>query len=159
MAPAFEVRINSRRIQLRLEEMPDNLRAALISVEEALVSVMVSRAEALAPKKSGYLASHIKGNVRSSKRRVTARVRAHAPYAAVQEFGGLLPAREILPSTAGALAFMMGVEKVFAKSVHHPAYHVPKHPYLYEVKNEMTPEITKELTDTVIHTAQSGNRN
>ena len=159
MSSAFEVRINSRRIQLRLEEMPDNLRAALISVEEALVSVMVSRAEILAPKKSGYLSSHIKGNVRSSKRRVTARVRAHASYAAVQEFGGLLQARDIMPDTRSALAFMMGVEKVFAKTVHHPAYRVPKHPYLYEVKNEMTPEITQALTDTVIHTAQSGNSN
>ena len=149
MAEAFEVRINTRRIQVRLEAMPDDLRAELISVEEALVDVMVGRAKALAPVKSGYLAAHIKGNVRSSKRRITARVRAHAPYAAVQEFGGLLEGRVIMPDTRQALSFMEGSEQIFAKSVWHPAYRVPKHPYLYEVKQEMTPEITEKMTGAV----------
>ena len=156
MAQAFEVRINSRKIQLRLEAMPDDLRAELISVEEALVDIIVGRAKALAPYKSGNLASHIKGNVRSSKRRVTARVRAHAPYAAVQEFGGLLEGRVIMPDTRQALKFLEGTEVIFAKSVWHPAYQVPKHPYLYEVKNEMTPEITDKLTGAVKHAAKKG---
>lgn len=156
MAQAFEVRINSRKIQFRLEAMPDDLRAELISVEEALVDIMVGRAQALAPKKSGRLASHIKGNVRSSKRRVTARVRAHAPYAAVQEFGGLLEGRVIMPDTMQALKFIDGTETIFAKSVWHPAYTVPKHPYLYEVKNEMTSEITEKLKGAVIHAAKTG---
>ena len=154
MTGAFEVRINSRKIQLRLEAMPDDIRAELISVEEALVGIMVSRAQALAPKKSGFLAAHIKGNVRSSKRRVTARVRAHAPYAAVQEFGGLLEGRVIIPDTRSALKFIEGTNEIFAKSVWHPAYQVPKHPYLYEVKTEMTPEITERLKGAVTHAAR-----
>ena len=61
-----------------------------------------------------------------------------------------------MPDIRQALAFMEGSEQVFAKSVWHPAYQVPKHPYLHEVKQEMTAEITEKMTGDVKNALHRG---
>ena len=58
------------------------------------------------------------------------RVEARAPYAAIQEFGGTTPAREILPRRASVLAFQKGGKIIFARRVNHPGARIPARPFM-----------------------------
>ena len=52
------------------------------------------------------------------------------PYAAIQEYGGVTSAHDILPVKARALAFAGAGGTVFARRVHHPGSVIPaRHPF------------------------------
>jgi len=154
MVQAFDVQIKSDRIKVKLDELPDEIRTDLKATTRTLAEELKSVAQALA---SGPLVKTITGKyaasfrvgVRSSKSSVTGRVHSKAPQAAILEFGGTIPAHDILPKTAQALAFMGSAGQVFAARVHHPASHIDKRGVLHQALSDMEGAIVAELKGAV----------
>jgi len=76
-------------------------------------------------------------------------------YAAIQEYGGVTAAHDILPSRAKALAFMVGGEEVFARIVHHPGSHIPERSYLRSSLAEMAGQIETEMKAAALEAVQA----
>ena len=70
-------------------------------------------------------------------------------YAAIHEFGGMIPPHQIVPDKAKALAFLVGGKQVFAARVNLPAVTMPERSYLRASLAEMAGQIAEELTATV----------
>jgi phage gpG-like protein len=100
---------------------------------------------------SGDLAASIAATVEIGDGVVTANVFCvdPPPYAAILEFGGVIPAHEVRPVSAEALSFMLDGRRVFAKVAHIPDVTVPAHPYLRASLQDMAAEITTELQQAV----------
>ena len=75
-------------------------------------------------------------------------------YAAIHEFGGTTPPHDIIPSKAGALAFMMGGKMTFARIVHHPGSKMPERSFLRSSLTDQAAEITAGLKEAALRGAQ-----
>lgn len=154
MAPKFEVKVKSDRIMLRLETLPNNVRNRLKTVAKDLELELLGRAKSRASGealqvKSGKFVKSIKGSVRSSTRRVSGKVYSKDPRAALFEYGGSTPARDILPSATKAMAFMMTSGQVFAAIVHRPVVHYDARRIIGGAFDEMKGDIQAELAGAV----------
>ena len=78
------------------------------------------------------------------------------PYAAIQEFGGKTAAHDIVAVKAKALAFSMGGEQIFAKSVHHPGSTIPARSYLGSSLSEMSDEIKSGFKQAILEALDQG---
>ena len=76
-------------------------------------------------------------------------------YAAIHEYGGVIPAHDIYPTKAQALAFAMGGDTIFAKHVHIPEVHMPERSYLRSSLQEWAQRIETGLKQTAIDTLQN----
>jgi hypothetical protein len=74
-------------------------------------------------------------------------------HAAIHEFGGVIPAHEILPDKAKALAFAAGGKQAFAARVNLPAITMPERSYMRSSLAEMADAIKDELTQSVAEIA------
>ena len=70
-------------------------------------------------------------------------------YAAIHEFGGIIPPHEIVPDKAKALAFILGGKQAFAARVNLPAIAMPERSYMRSSLAEMADEIGEELGEVV----------
>lgn len=69
-----------------------------------------------------------------------ARAGANIPYAAIHEFGGTIPAHQVVATRARALCFTVDGVRRFAKSVQIPAVHMPERSYMRSSFDEKAPQ-------------------
>ncbi|HEY1794915.1 MAG TPA: HK97-gp10 family putative phage morphogenesis protein [Stellaceae bacterium] len=130
----------------RLEAMPGKLTAALgdeaARLGEALrAAVERNLSGAVLQQRSGRLASSIDVSIERTGSAVSATVGSDVPYAAIHEYGGVIPAHEILPKSARALAFPWQGRERFFKRVELPAVQMPERSFMRSALAEMAPEI------------------
>ncbi|MFZ3310179.1 MAG: hypothetical protein WA280_12510, partial [Xanthobacteraceae bacterium] len=70
-------------------------------------------------------------------------------YAAIHEYGGMIPPHQIMPDKADALAFLVGGKLAFAARVNLPAIAMPERSYMRSSLAEMADEIEENLSDAV----------
>ena len=100
--------------------------------------------------KSGALAGSIAATVDDSSADVSVTVATgDIQYAAIHEFGGIIPPHEIVPDKAKALAFILGGKQAFAARVNLPAIAMPERSYMRSSLAEMADEIGEELGEVV----------
>lgn len=124
MPGALDVRVNASRINLKLDEMPEAVRAELLDVivteGGALADLARSRAQELLQVRTGKFVRRIRFGVRQRKNRITGRVYSSDPRAHLFEWGGHTKPHEIAPDGARALLLQVRGGSKFAARVHHP---------------------------------------
>jgi hypothetical protein len=118
------VKIDASRVNLKLEELPQELReailSAVVSYGGSLVDEARSRAETLLQVKTGKFVSRIRFALSQRKNSIVGRVYSTDPRANLFEWGGRTGPHEILPDKAQALKVMLGGKNFFFAGVHHP---------------------------------------
>lgn len=134
--------------------MPSAVRARLRTTAEILDQELLAAARARAAggvlrERSGSFVASIKGSVRSSDRSVSGRVYTRDERAKLFEYGGTTPGHDILPTSAMALAFVMGSAQVFAAHVHRPEAHYDARHVIGGAFSDMKGDIEAELRGAV----------
>jgi phage gpG-like protein len=130
----------------RFEALPGKLTVALGAEAARLGDALRAAVErnlsgGVLEQRTGRLAGSIDVSVEQSGAAVSATVGTHVPYAAIHEYGGVIPAHEILPRSARALAFPWQGRERFFKRVEVPAVQMPERSFLRAALAEMAPEI------------------
>lgn len=130
----------------RLDALPETLAASLAAEVERLAGVLRDRVERklsgeVLQQRSGRLAGSIAVAIERSGLAVSARVSSDAPYAAIHEYGGSLPAREILPKSARALAFPWRGQQRLFRRVSLPSVVMPERSFMRSALAEIEPEL------------------
>jgi phage gpG-like protein len=130
----------------RLDALPQTLAARLAEEVARLGDVLRDRVDRnlsgdVLQRKSGRLAGSIAVDVERTGLSAIATVSSDAPYAAIHEYGGTIPARSILPRTARALAFPWRGQQRFFKRVQVPAVTMPERSFLRSALDETAPEL------------------
>lgn len=146
----FTIKVTSDTITAKLDALLPNVRAAIGAAVKVDASEVLSRAQSLAAGDvlkvlSGKYLKSLKSQVRSTKTSVYGKVFSRDPRAALFEFGGSTPARDILPDAAKALAFMGSAGKVFAAIVHRPVVQYRPHTVIHEAMNELKDQVTADI--------------
>jgi hypothetical protein len=151
----FSVKLEGdRELIERLRSMPDRVRAALLKRVSALA---VQLADRVRRKLSGEVLNVRTGNLRASifedveqtATSVVGRVGSSGDvkYSRIHEYGGTIPAHEVVPVKAQALSFIMGGKRVFFRRVQIPAIQMPERSYLRSSLEEMRPAIVAGLQE------------
>jgi phage gpG-like protein len=107
--------------------------------------------------RSGALAASIVSSIENDGSDTSVSISSTGvPYAAIQEFGGKTAAHDIAAVKAKALAFSMGGEQTFAKSVHHPGSTIPARSYLGSSLVEMSDEIESGFKQAILEALAPG---
>lgn len=136
----------------RLGAMPARLGAELAREasrlgDELRTAVERNLSGGVLQQRSGRLAASIDLSVEQSGGAVSATLGSDVPYAAIHEYGGVIPAHQILPKSARVLAFpWQGREGVFRR-VEMPAVQMPERSFLRSAFAEMEPEIRAAMAD------------
>ena len=133
-------------LSARFAALPQTLAARLADEVERLGGVLRDRVERnlsgqVLRQKSGRLAASIAVSVEQTGAGASATVSSDAPYAAIHEYGGTIPARTILPQNARALAFPWRGRQRFFKRVSVPAATLPARSFMRSALAETAPEI------------------
>jgi phage gpG-like protein len=109
-----------------LAGMPERVRDALSARANILAAALQAKIQqklsgTVLNQKSGALARSIVATVDESSANVAVTIATSADikYAAIHEYGGMVPPHEIVPDKAKALAFVVGGKQVFAARVWH----------------------------------------
>lgn len=153
-SPSFQVSTKFNKIQIRLDELPNNMRTRLRSVAKTLELELLSLARARASgevlqEDSGKFVASIRGSVRSTKKKVSGRVFSKDPRAMLFEWGGSTPARDILPNAMQVMAFMGSAGQVFASIVHRPVVQYDARHIIGGAFAQMKGDIEAEMTGAV----------
>jgi phage gpG-like protein len=140
-----------------LAAMPERLRDALSAKANALAAQLQAKIQqklsgGVLNQKSGALARSIVATVEESSADIAVTL-ASSPdikYAAIHEYGGIIPPHEIVPDKARALAFLVGGKEVFAARVNLPAIAMPERSYMRSALAEMADEITEGLSEAAV---------
>jgi phage gpG-like protein len=145
----------------------DDASAALANLPERLREALSAKATLLAAELEAKVRQKLSGEVLQARSGVLARSivtsieQAHVgvsvsiasngdvKYAAIHEFGGVIPAHEIVPDKAKALAFVLGGKQIFATRVNLPAVTMPERSYLRASLSEMADQIRERLSAAV----------
>jgi hypothetical protein len=153
MDAPFQVSVKSSKVTVKFEQLPDEIRGELRTTVDALdaelLSLTRSRAASLFKVRSGAYVASFRGSVRQSASRISGSVHSHARQAQIFEWGGTVPAHDILPDRAQALAFMMSAGQVFAAIVHHPAFSIAGEQVAHGALEDMQATIVSEISGTV----------
>jgi HK97 gp10 family phage protein len=138
----------------RLEAMPEKLTAALGEEaarlgDELRAAVARNLTGGVLQQRSGRLAGSLDVSVEQNGAAVSATVGTDMPYAAIHEYGGVIPAHEILPKSARALAFPWQGRERFFKRVELPPVQMPERSFLRSALAEMEPEIRAAMAAAV----------
>jgi phage gpG-like protein len=132
--------------------LPERLREALAAKATLLAAELEAKVQQklsgeVLQARSGALARSIVTSIEQEDAEVSVSIASNGDvkYAAIHEFGGTIPAHEILPDKARALAFVLGGKNVFAARVNLPAVTMPERSYLRASLGEMTDQIREEL--------------
>lgn len=139
-----------------LETMPERIRDALSEKAGALAAELQAKIQqklsgGVLNQKSGALARSIVATIDdvSSDISVALAISADINYAAIHEYGGVIPPHEILPDKARALAFVVGGKQAFAARVNLPAIAMPERSYMRSSLAEMADEIAEGFSAAV----------
>jgi phage gpG-like protein len=143
----------------RFAALPQALGARLAQEVERLGGVLRDRVERklsgeVLRQKSGRLAASIAVTVEPTAGGASATVSSDSPYAAIQEYGGAIPARTILPQSARALAFPWRGQQRFFKRVTVPAVTLPERSFMRSALAETAPEIRAAIEAAANEVAQ-----
>ena len=137
-------------------DLPARLRAALLEKATVLAAELEAKVQQklageVLQSRSGALARSIVTSIEEEAAGVSVAIATNGDvkYAAIHEFGGMIPPHEIVPDKAKALAFVLGGKRVFAARVNIPAVTMPERSYLRSSLNEMTEQIRQELSAAV----------
>jgi phage gpG-like protein len=119
------------------------LSAELRDVVERKLSGEVLR------QRTGRLAASVAVDLHQDGNAVAATLSSDVEYAAIHEYGGAIPAHEVLPRSARALAFPWKGRQRFFKRVEIPTVTMPQRSFLQSALAEMTPTIRAALADAV----------
>lgn len=140
-----------------LANLPARLRAALVAKSTQLAAELEAKiqrklAGEVLNVRSGALAGSIVGSIEEEAAGVSVAIASNrdVKYAAIHEFGGVIPPHEIVPDKAKALAFIVGGKQVFATRVNLPAVTMPERSYLRASLGEMADQIREELSAAVV---------
>jgi phage gpG-like protein len=144
----------------RLGALPQSLAARLAQEVERLGDVLRDRVERnlsgwVLQRRSGRLAASIAVAVERTGLAASATVSSDAPYAAIHEYGGTIPAHEILPKNARALTFPWRGQQRFFKRVSLPAVTMPERSFMRSALEETTPEIRAALEAAALQAMNS----
>ncbi|MGH6848443.1 MAG: hypothetical protein ACREC0_13705 [Methylocella sp.] len=147
----IDVEFDAQAVQDSLLGQADALRGAL----EARIQQKLS-GEVLQTR-SGALAASIISSIENNGSDTSVSISSTGvPYAAIQEFGGKTAAHDIVAVKAKALAFSMGGQQIFAKSVHHPGSTIPARSYLGSSLAEMSDEIESDFKQAILEALGQG---
>jgi len=147
----IEVEFDAQAVQDALLGQADALRGAL----EARIQQKLSGE--LLQVRSGALAASIISSIENDGSDTSVSISsAGVPYAAIQEFGGKTAAHDIVAVKAKALAFSMGGDQIFAKSVHHRGSTIPARSYLGSSLAEMRDDIESGFKQAVLEALAPG---
>ena len=140
-----------------LAALPDRLRNALASKMNVLAADLQAKIQQklsgeVLNQKSDALKRSIVIAIDDSSASMTASlaVSGDIKYAAIHEFGGVIPPHEILPDKAKALAFAVGGKEVFAARINLPAIAMPERSYMRSSLAEMADEIGEGLSEAAV---------
>ena len=147
--------VGDRELVARFSAMPGRVHAALLKKVSALALMLEGKVkgEKLSGQvlnvKTGALRRSIFETVDDSATRIVGKVASSGDvkYAAIHEFGGVIPAHDIVPDKAKALAFLLGGKQVFAMRVHIPDVEMPERSFLRSSLSEMEPQIVSGLRE------------
>ncbi len=156
----FDVSLNDTATAA-LGAMPERIRAALVAKAGVLAAKLRAKIEQklsgeVLQMKSGALAGSIGVTIEETSAGVAVRLATSADvkYAAIHEFGGVIPPHEIVPDKAKALAFLVGGKQAFTARVNLPAIAMPERSYMRTSLAEMADDIRDELAATAIEAVQ-----
>lgn len=156
----FDVSLNDTATAA-LGAMPERIRAALVAKAGVLAAKLQAKIEQklsgeVLQMKSGALAGSIGVTIEETSGGVAVGLATSADvkYAAIHEFGGVIPPHEIVPDKAKALAFLVGGKQAFAARVNLPAIAMPERSYMRTSLAEMADDIRDELAATAIEAIQ-----
>ncbi len=139
-----------------LADMPERVRDALSAKANALAAELEAKVQqklagSVLNTRTGALAGSIVASIEELSATISVRIATSGDikYAAIHEFGGMIPPHQIVPDKAKALAFLVGGKQVFAARVNLPAVTMPERSYLRASLAEMAGQIAEELTATV----------
>lgn len=140
----------AERLSAAPRRLEDGLARALVRLSRELQAAVQAKLDGpvLHPR-TGRLRDSIVASVTATPRGVMARVGTDLPYAAIQEFGGETLPHEIRARKAQALAFLLGGNRVFVRSVQHPGSHLPERSFLRTALAEMRPQILGEVRTAI----------
>jgi phage gpG-like protein len=140
-----------------LAEMPERVRDALSDKANALAADLQAKiqqklAGAVLNARTGALARSIVASIEDSSANISVRIATSGDvkYAAIHEFGGTIPAHQIVPDKAKALAFAIGGKEAFAARVNLPAVTMPQRSYMRSSLAEMADAIKQDLQQAVL---------
>lgn len=141
------------RTSAPLAALPERLQAALSAKADELADALTAKVqqklagEALNPR-TGALARSIVSTIEETATGVAVTIASNGDvkYAAIHEFGGVIPPHQIVPDKARALAFAVDGKQVFARRVNLPAVTMPERSYLRSSLAEMAEEIRERLS-------------
>ncbi len=149
------------RASAAFADMPERVRAALTDkanmlAAELLAKIQQKLAGGVLNARSGALARSIVATVEDSTGNVAVTIAAGGDikYAAIHEFGGVIPPHQIVPDKAKALAFVLGGKQVFAARVNLPAVAMPERSYMRSSLAEMADAIRDGLIEAAMEAAQ-----
>jgi phage gpG-like protein len=143
-----------------LAAMPDRIRDALSSKANALATELQAKIQqklsgAVLNQKSGALARSIITTVDDSTADVSVSIATgDIKYAAIHEYGSMIPPHQVVPDKAKALAFIIGGKQAFAARVNLPAIAMPERSYMRSSLAEMADEISEGLSEAVAEAMQ-----
>ena len=139
-----------------LAAMPERLRNALSRKANALAASLQAKIQqklsgTVLNQKSGALARSIVARIDDSSPNVSVTIAtSDIKYAAIHEFGAIIPPHEIVPDKAKALAFVLGGKKIFVARVNLPAIAMPERSYMRSSLVEMADEIRDGMSEAVV---------
>jgi len=136
----------------RLGALPRSLAARLEQEVGRLGDLLRDRVERnlsgqVLQRRSGRLAASIAVDVKRAGAAITASVTSDSPYAAIHEYGGTIPAHQILPVNARALAFPWRGQQRFFKRVSLPAVTMPERSFMRRALDDTAPDIRAAIED------------
>jgi phage gpG-like protein len=148
--------VGDRELVAKFTAMPSKVHASLLKKVTVLALQLESKVKAalsgpVLKVQTGALRRSIFETVEDSPTKVIGKVASSGDvkYAAIHELGGVIPAHDIVPNKAQALAFVMGGKQVFAKRVHIPDVTMPQRSFLRSSLADMAPQIEQGLRDAV----------
>jgi phage gpG-like protein len=150
------VQVDDTQVVARLTSLPGRLRQLLLAKISTLAVQLAARVRQklsgeVLNVRSGDLRASIFERVSSTSTSVAATVGSSGDvkYAAIHEYGGLIPAHDILPNKAEALAFVWQGKQQFFRRVHIPDVQMPERSYLRSSLAEMSGDIRTGLQAAV----------
>lgn len=145
-----------RAVIARISAIPDKVYSGLRT--EIMAQALKTEGE-VKRKLSGDVLNVVTGTLRASiysrfeeatKERVAASVQSGGvAYAGIHEFGGVIPAHEVVAKAGGMLRFEIAGVVYYRKRVFIPDVKMPERSYLRSTLRERTPEIIEGIRGVV----------
>jgi hypothetical protein len=155
----LKIEANTERVRLRLDNLPEEVRAALIAATTLSAAELKADAKGKASGdvlqvRTGKFVRSIRSSVRKRRNSVIGKVWSRRAQARIFEFGGQTKAHDIRPKKRDVLAFMSTSQQLFRRAVHHPGARIAKHSTIRAAFDEMRGQIERSMIEAVLGAAR-----